>query len=94
MILHQNGIQTFFVYASRTEELNQLRGLPWLATMIIEIRDAISPRLRALIASLGKGMVYLLTQVIGKGIGLIGKGIIQGIGSSLQDTNYGKKNQD
>ncbi|MDJ0632521.1 MAG: DUF3685 domain-containing protein [Xenococcaceae cyanobacterium MO_188.B29] len=94
LILQQNGIQTFFVYASRTEELNQLRGLPWLATMIIEIRDAISPRLRALIASLGKGMVYLLTQVIGKGIGLIGKGIIQGIGSSLQDTNYGKKNQD
>ena len=94
LILHQNGIQTFFVYASRTEELNQLRGLPWLATMIIEIRDAISPRLRALIASLGKGMVYLLTQVIGKGIGLIGKGIIQGIGSSLQDTSYGKKNQD
>ena len=62
--------------------------------MIIEIRDAISPRLRALISSLGTGVVYLLTQVIGKGIGLIGKGIIQGIGSSVQDSSYGRKNRD
>ncbi len=93
-IWQQNGIQAFFIYTSRAEELNQLQGLPWLATMIIEIRDAISPRLRALIASLGTGIVYLLTQVIGKGIGLIGKGIIQGIGSSVQDSSYGRKNRD
>ena len=93
-ILQPNGIQTFFIYASRAEELNQLQGLPWLATMIIEIRDAISPRLRAIIASLGAGIVYLLTQVIGKGIGLIGKGIIQGIGSSVQNSSYGGKNRD
>ena len=93
-ILQQNGIQTFFIYASRAEELNQLQGLPWLATMIIEIRDAISPRLRSIVASLGTGLVYLLTQVIGKGIGLIGKGIIQGIGSSVQDSSYGRKNRD
>ena len=94
LILQQNGIQTFFIYTSRAEELNQLQGLSWLATMVIEIRDAISPRLRSIIASLGTGIVYLLTQVLGKGIGLIGKGIIQGIGSSVQDSGYGRKNRD
>lgn len=94
LILQQHGIQTCFVYASRTEELNRLQGLPWLATMIIEIRDAISPRLRSIISSLGSGVIYILTQVIGKGIGLIGKGIIQGIGTSLSDSTYGQKNED
>lgn len=94
LILQQNGIQTFFVYAPRLEELNQLQGLPWLATIMIEIRDAISPRLRAIIAALGRGVVYLLTQVVGRGIGLIGKGIIQGIGSSVKDSTYGNTNED
>ncbi|MEG4329441.1 DUF3685 domain-containing protein, partial [Microcoleus sp. herbarium5] len=36
------------------------------------------------------GVVYVLTQVIGRGIGLIGRGIIQGIGNSLQDSKFGK----
>ena len=36
--------------------------------------------------------MYLLTQVIGRGIGLIGRGIIQGVGSSFQDSKFGKKN--
>ena len=94
LILQQNSMQTFFIYASRVEELNQLQGLPWLATMMIETRDAVSPRLRAIIASLGSGIVYLLTQVLGRGIGLIGKGIIQGIGSGVQEPRYSKKNQD
>ena len=94
LILQQNGIQTFFIYASRIEELNQLEGLPWLATMVIEIRDAISPRLKSIIASLGSSVIYILTQVIGKGIGLIAKGIIQGIGNSVQDANFSSKNKD
>lgn len=94
LILQQSGIQNFFIYTSRAQELNQLQGLPWLATMVIEIRDAISPRLRSIIASLGTGIIYLLTQVLGRGIGLIGKGIMQGIGSSVQDSSYGRKNRD
>lgn len=94
LILQQSGIQTFFIYTSRAQELNQLQGLPWLATMVIEIRDAISPRLRSIVASLGTGVIYVLTQVLGRGIGLIGKGIMQGIGSSVQDSGYGRKNRD
>ena len=85
-----NNIQPFLIYAPRQGELRQLRGIPWLITMAWEFRDAIAPRLRSLIAFVGNGLVYVLTKVIGRGIGLIGRGIIQGIGNSLQETRYRK----
>ena len=73
------------IYAPRTEELSQLQGLPWLATIILELRDAIAPRLRSVLGLVGSSLVFTLTQIIGKGIGLIGKGIIQGLGSSIRE---------
>ena len=84
------SLKKTFIYGSRQNELNQLTGLPWLITIILEARDAIAPRVRALVGLVGNGAVYFLTQVIGKAIGLIGRGIIQGVGNSLQETRYGK----
>ena len=92
-ILNNGRIKTLFIYAPRKEELEQLKGLPWLATIAIETRDAIAPRLRSLIALAGGAVVFILTQVIGKGLGLIGKGIIQGIGSTIKDGPYNLKNK-
>jgi len=91
-IVNNGRIKTLFIYAPRTEELEQLKGLPWLATIAIETRDAIAPRLRSLIALAGSAVVFILTQVIGKGLGLIGKGIIQGIGSTIKDAPHNIKN--
>ncbi|TVQ55319.1 MAG: DUF3685 domain-containing protein [Spirulina sp. DLM2.Bin59] len=71
------------IYGARGEELAQLTGIPWFVTIALETRDAIAPRVRNLIAWLGEGVVYLLTQVIGRGLGLIGRGIAQGLGNSL-----------
>jgi DNA-binding NarL/FixJ family response regulator len=88
LVWQQRTIQTWFVYARRTEELEQLQGLPWLTTILLEIRDATAPLVRSVLALVGSGLIYILTQVIGRGIGLIGKGIIQGIGSTLQDSRY------
>jgi hypothetical protein len=62
-------------------------------SLALETRDAIAPRLRAIVSSLGSSVIYVLTQVIGRGIGLIGRGIIQGIGSSLQETRFGKNGE-
>jgi DNA-binding NarL/FixJ family response regulator len=90
-ILNNGRIRTLFIYAPRKQELELLRGLPWLATILIETRDAIAPRLRAVVSFLGSGVVFVLTQVIGRGIGLIGKGIIQGIGSTIKDIPYNNK---
>jgi DNA-binding NarL/FixJ family response regulator len=91
LTLQQHTIQTRFIYSSRVAELDRLTGLPWLTTITLETRDAIAPRLRSILAAVGSGVVYLLTQVVGRGIGLIGKGIIQGIGSTVQEPRYSKK---
>lgn len=80
--LTEPGIQTRFVYAPRQAELDRLSGLQLSVTLAIEARDAIAPRLRATLSFLGSGLVYLLTDVVGRGIGLIGRGIAKGVGSA------------
>ena len=92
LTLSQGKIINLSIYAPRTEELSQLQGLPWLATIILELRDAIAPRLQSILGFLGTSLVFTLTQIIGKGIGLIGKGIIQGLGSTVRETKSSKKN--
>ncbi len=92
LTLSQGQIINLSIYAPRTEELSRLQGLPWLATIILELRDAIAPRLRSILGLLGTSLVFTLTQIIGKGIGLIGKGIIQGLGSTVRETKSSKKN--
>ena len=89
-VLRDSGIQRIFIYAPRNLELAELSGWRLALTLVLEARDAIAPRVRAVILLLGAGVVYVLTQVIGRGIGLVGRGIIQGIGNSLQDTKFGK----
>ncbi|MEO0015033.1 MAG: hypothetical protein RLZZ535_3422 [Cyanobacteriota bacterium] len=84
-VINAGAIRTMYVYAPRKAELEELTGIPWLSTIVIEIRDAIAPLVRKLIALVGSGVVFVLTQVIGKGLGLVGKGIIQGIGSTIKD---------
>jgi len=85
LTLSRGKIIKLAIYGPRVEELSRLRGLPWFATIILELRDAIAPRLRSVLGLLGTSLVFTLTQIIGKGIGLIGKGIIQGLGSSIRD---------
>lgn len=93
LVLSGDGIKQISIYAPRTLELEQLTGIQLVITLVLEVRDAIAPLLRSSIALLGSGLVYILTQVIGRGIGLIGRGIIQGIGSALQDTRFGKNDE-
>ena len=89
-VLGDSGIKRISIYAPRNLELAQLSGWQLALTLLLETRDAIAPRVRAVISLLGAGVVYVLTQVIGRGIGLIGRGIIQGIGNSLHDSKFGK----
>ncbi|MEP0915529.1 DUF3685 domain-containing protein [Leptolyngbya sp. DQ-M1] len=83
-VLSEYGIDRITIYSPRTEELETLSGVQLAVTLALETRDAISPRLRSTIAFLGSGIVYLLTEVIGRGIGLIGRGILKGIGKSVR----------
>jgi hypothetical protein len=83
-VLEDYGINRVVVYSPRIEELESLSGVQFAVTLALETRDAISPRLRGAIAFLGSGIVYVLTEVIGRGIGLIGRGILKGIGKSVR----------
>ncbi len=89
-VISDMGIKKISIYSPRRQELEQLRGIGLAVTIASEFRDAIAPRLRGIIGWVGKGIVYVLTQVLGRGIGLIVRGIIQGVGSALQETRFGR----
>ncbi|HEY9653597.1 MAG TPA: DUF3685 domain-containing protein [Coleofasciculaceae cyanobacterium] len=93
LVLTDTGIKQTSIYAPRRQELEKLRGIQLVVTLAYEARDAIAPRLRGTIAWAGRGIVYVLTQVLGRSIGLIVRGVIQGIGSTLQDVRYGKNGE-
>ncbi len=67
----------------RDQELRRLGWLQQLVTLSLEARDALAPQLRQLIRGAGDLLVVLLTQVVGRAIGLIGRGILQGMGRGL-----------
>ncbi|MEH2067376.1 MAG: DUF3685 domain-containing protein [Nostoc sp.] len=93
-VIAPRGIAKTSIYAPRNQELEQLSNIPLLVTLILEFSDAIAPRLKSLLAFLGSGVVFILTQVIGRGLGLIGRGILQGIGNvSLIEKNF-RRNSD
>lgn len=83
--LTYQGIEICTITHPRHEELNTIKGIPLWVTILIELRDSLSKGIKSLENTLGKIFVYLLTEVIGKGIGLIGKGILQGIGKKIRN---------
>lgn len=85
LFFSSRGIEQTAIYAPRTEELDRLMGVPLVVTIALEARDAIAPRLRSTLSVLGSGVVYVLTEVVGRGIGLIGRGILKGLGNAWQD---------
>ncbi|MEL6320363.1 MAG: DUF3685 domain-containing protein [Cyanobacteria bacterium J06626_14] len=88
--INGNGIRQTAIYAPRQSQLEALRGFPFLVTLALEFRDAVAPRVRAVVSFVGSGLIYVLTEVIGRGIGLIVRGVIKGIGSVLQDTRWSR----
>jgi len=89
-VLVPRGIAKTSIYAPRSGELAQLSGIPLVVTIALEFRDAIAPRIRAVVSFIGNGVVYILTQVVGRAIGLIGRGILQGLGNSWTETKNRK----
>ena len=67
----------------RDAELRQLSWGQQLVTLALEARDALAPQLQAALRQLGDLVVVVLTQVIGRAIGLVGRGVLQGLGRSV-----------
>jgi DNA-binding NarL/FixJ family response regulator len=91
LIFYNRGIYQTSIYSPRNQELELLAGIPFVVTLVLETRDAIAPRLQSALSFFGNGIVYLLTEVIGRSLGLIGRGILKGIGSIRTDKGF---NQD
>jgi hypothetical protein len=81
--LQPQGIALLDLTEPRDGELKRLRGPQQLVTLLLEIRDAIAPQVQSLVRALGDLFVIVLTRVVGRAIGLVGKGIAQGMGRSL-----------
>lgn len=90
----ERGIQSQLIYSPRRDELDQLSGLQRAVTLAVEARDAVSPRFRSAVSFVGSGIVYVLTDVIGRGIGLIGRGILRGVGGGWRNPRYRRDGQD
>jgi Protein of unknown function (DUF3685) len=91
LVCSAGNIQFRSIYAPRRQELAQLQGIPWLVTMGLEFRDAVTPFATAATTLVGNAVVYLLTEIVGRGLGLVGKGILQGIGQAWQERPRSEK---
>jgi Protein of unknown function (DUF3685) len=61
-----------------------------VVTLVLETRDAVAPRIGAVLSFMGNSFVYVLTELVGRGIGLVGKGVLKGLGNVWQDTKTGR----
>ena len=84
LLLQADGVATRTLVDPRDQELAQLGPLQRMVTLSLELRDALGPQLRVLSQRLGDLLVTVLTQVIGRGIGLIARGVLLGLGRTLQ----------
>jgi hypothetical protein len=84
--LEAGAIDTITLTEPRDRELRQLPWLQQLVTLALEARDALAPQVQSLIRASGDLVVVVLTQVVGRAIGLVGRGIAQGMGRSLGRT--------
>ena len=77
-----NNFIRYFKNENREKDIDKLTWLQKQITLLVEIRDAISPQLEIATKYIGNIFVTILTKVVGKAIGLVGKGILQGLGRS------------
>ena len=81
--LQSGQIEPLLLVEPRDEELKTLKWWQQQVALLVEARDAIAPQVRSLVKRIGDLMVVVLTQVVGRAIGLIGRGIAQGMGRSF-----------
>ena len=81
--LEEGAIAPVMLTEPRDAELRQLSWGQQLVTLSLEARDALAPQLQSALRQLGDLVVVVLTQVIGRAIGLVGRGVLQGLGRSV-----------
>jgi hypothetical protein len=78
-IVRSTGIYYKMIYANRSEELVQLRKVPLVTVTLIELLDFTSSRFDEIFYTIGNSLRYTLTSVVGQVIGLVWRGVIEGL---------------
>ena len=78
-IIRASGIYSRSIYANRPNELFELKGLPLLTITFIEGKDFLLSRIDELLYFLGTSVRFTLISIVGKFIGLVWRGIIEGL---------------
>ncbi|MBW3041799.1 DUF3685 domain-containing protein [Prochlorococcus marinus] len=81
--VNNNAVEKIIILEPRDDELRKLDWAQRQIAFIIELRDALAPQVQSIIQYLGDLIVLILTKVIGRSIGLVGRGIAQGMGKNL-----------
>ncbi|MFM9046621.1 MAG: DUF3685 domain-containing protein [Cyanobium sp.] len=81
--LKEGEISLLDLTEPRDGELKRLSWPQQFVTLVLEVRDALAPQVQQLVRSLGNLFVLFLTRVVGRAIGLVGRGIAQGMGKGL-----------
>jgi len=78
-LVRPNGIYRRSIYTNRIEALLHLNNVPLLVINYIELQDFLVARSNNAFLLIGRGSRYFLTSVIGRIIGLIWKGVLEGL---------------
>ena len=82
--LSNGTIAPLLLTEPRDEELRRLGWWQQQVALLLEARDALAPQVQLLVRRVGDLLAVVLTQVIGRAIGLVGRGIAQGMGRSFK----------
>nr|YP_009550176.1 Ycf55 [Tisochrysis lutea]YP_009873567.1 hypothetical chloroplast RF55 [Isochrysis galbana]AUM82484.1 Ycf55 [Tisochrysis lutea]QKW88450.1 hypothetical chloroplast RF55 [Isochrysis galbana] len=78
-LIRANGIYCRSIYANRAEALFTLNKFPLFVINYIELQDFLVARSNGAFLLLGRSTQYFLTSVVGRVIGLIWKGVLDGL---------------
>jgi hypothetical protein len=77
--LRTNGIYSRTIYTNRSQKINSLSNLSLLTIIFLEFRDFLIGRIDEIIYFGSKSIRFTLTSVFGQIIGLIWRGLIEGL---------------
>lgn len=78
-IIRTTGIYYRVIYANRSNELMELKQLSLFTLFSLETKDFVISRVDEVFYFFGSNIRYILTSIIGQVIGLVWRGIIEGL---------------
>jgi hypothetical protein len=78
-ILRTSGIYSKSIYANRSKEISNMRGFTLLPLMFLELADFVSSRVEETLYFISTSVRFILTSVFGQIIGLIWRGVLDGL---------------